>query len=234
MDVLGRALLDYQNGRYTEDIATNSSLEENAVLPLPYLFRSYPEMPKLEQEALALSYGSVLDIGCGAGSHSLYLQEKGMEVTGLDRSVGAIKVCQQRGLKNMVQADFLSYSQKTFDTLLLLMNGIGLAGKLKELPQFLTHCKTLLRPNGQILLDSSDILYMFEQDEDGGYWIPGNVDYYGEVSFQMEYLDKKGPVFDWLYLDYPTLEIYAREKKLRCELICEGAHYDYLAKLSLT
>ena len=234
MDILGRALLDYQNGNYTEDIATISSLEENGVLPLPYLFRSYDEMPKLEQQALALCYGSVLDVGCGTGSHSLYLQERGLSVTGLDQSAGAIQVCQQRGLQNTVQTDFRSYSDETFDTILLLMNGIGLAGTLQALPKFLAHCETLLRPNGQILLDSSNIIYMFEQEDDGGYWIPGDIAYYGEVRFQMQYRGEKGPVFDWLYLDYKTLANYADAKNFSCELICEGGHYDYLARLRLT
>ena len=234
MDILGRALLDYQNGKYAEDITTISSLEENGVLPLPYLFRSYDEMPKLEQQALELCQGRVLDVGCGTGSHALYLQERGFAVTGLDRSKGAIDVCQQRGLQNTIQTDFLSYSNEAFDTLLLLMNGIGLAGTLKALPEFLTHCKALLRPNGQVLLDSSNILYMFEQDDDGGYWIPGNSAYYGEVRFQMQYRGKKGPVFDWLYLDYKTLAGYAETNNFTCQLISEGEHYDYLARLGVT
>ena len=114
------------------------------------------------------------------------------------------------------------------------MNGVGLAGSLQALPEFLAHCKTLLRPNGQLLLDSSNILYMFDQDDDGGYWIPGNVAYYGEVRFQMEYRGKKGPVFDWLYLDYETLAGYAEANNFTCQLISEGDHYDYLARLGVT
>ncbi len=234
MDILGRALLDYQNGRYTEDITTISSLEENGILPLPYLFRSYDEMPKLEQQALELCKGRILDVGCGSGSHALYLQERGFTVTALDHSKGAIEVCQQRGLQSTIQTDFLSYSNETFDTLLLLMNGVGLAGSLQALPEFLAHCKTLLRPNGQLLLDSSNILYMFDKDDDGGYWIPGDVTYYGEVRFQMEYRGKKGPVFDWLYLDYETLAGYAEANNFTCQLISEGDHYDYLARLGVT
>ncbi|MEM8508286.1 MAG: class I SAM-dependent methyltransferase [Bacteroidota bacterium] len=233
MDILGKALLDYQNGKYTRDITTFSTIEEKGTLPLPYLFRSFDKMPKLERQALKLCSGKVLDIGCGAGSHALYLQEKGLSVTGLDHSAGAIQVCQQRGLTHTIQTDFLSYSGEAFDTLLLLMNGIGLAGTLQALPEFLAHCKTLLRPNGQVLLDSSNLIYMFEQDEDGGYWIPGDIAYYGEVRFQMEYMGKKGLVFDWLYLDYVTLANYAEAKKFECELISEGEHYDYLARLRL-
>ena len=172
MDIFGKALLDYQKGNYIEDIKTFSSLNEEDTIPLPYLFRNYGEMPEIEQKALQLCRGSVLDIGCGTGSHSLYLQEKELQVTALDSSKGAIETCKQRGVKSTQNCSILDYKNQKFDTLLLLMNGIGIVGKLELLMTYLTHFKSLLNPNGQILLDSSDIIYMFDADEDGGYWIP--------------------------------------------------------------
>jgi hypothetical protein len=115
----------------------------------------------------------------------------------------------------------------------MLMNGIGIVGELKKLGKFLAHLKTLLRPGGQILLDSSDIIYMFETDDDGGYWIPDSPSYYGEVTFEMEYKKERTDPFKWLYIDYNTLQRAAVHANLECELIQEGEHYDYLAKLSL-
>lgn len=232
-DILGRAVLDYQSGNYTTDITTYSSIAEKDSLPLPYLFRNYKNMPSLEQKALELCTGKILDIGCGAGSHSIYLQEKGYAVTALDSSQGAIKVCQKRGVKSTVCSDIYNFKREQFDTLLLLMNGIGLAGKLAHLNKFFTHLKSLLRPNGQILLDSSDLIYMFEEDENGGYWIPENPSYYGEVNFTLDYQGEKSTAFDWLYLDYNTLQRAALANGLHCELIIEGSHFDYLAKLTL-
>ena len=216
MDIFGDALLDYQNGIYTNDIITYSSLDEEDTLPLPYLFRDFKTMPALEQKALNLCKGSILDIGCGSGSHSLYLQKKGLEVTALDSSKGAIKTCELRGVKHTLHSEILKYQDSKFDTLLMLMNGIGIAGKLENLNIFFNHLKSILKPKGQILLDSSDIIYMFDADDDGGRWMPAGDSYYGEVEFTMQYKDKKSKVFSWLYLDYNTLQRAALANYFTC------------------
>ena len=231
-DIIGTALLDYQKGNYSEDIITYSSLNEEDVLPLPYMFREFKDMPDIEQKALSLCSGQVLDVGCGAGSHALYLQNMGISVTGLDASKGAIEVSKLRGLKSAIYGNLEDYQGQQFDTILVLMNGVGLAGTLNGLEQFFTKLKSLLKDNGQILLDSSDIIFMFENDEDGGYWIPDNINYYGEVSFSMEYKKQKSQSFPWLYVDYNTLQRAASYNNLTCELVMEGEHYDYLARLT--
>ena len=232
-DLFGQALLDFVQGKYSEDIITYISLGEKDVLSLPYLFRTYSEMPDLEQTALEMSSGTVLDVGCGAGSHSLYLQEKGLEVTAVDISPGAIECCRIRGIKNAEIADIWEYSGMKFDTILLMMHGIGVAGSLDRLEDFLVHIKSLMNPESQVLLDSSDIIYMFEKDEDGGYWVPGDVAYYGDVSFITEYKGVKSPPFPWLYLDFNSLAKTATKNNLTCELVSQGRHYDYLARLTL-
>lgn len=231
-DLFGKAILDYQQGNYTEDIKTATSISEEDSLPLPYLFRSYAEMPLLEQTALQLSKGKVLDVGCGAGSHSLYLQnERNMEVTAIDVSEAAIEACTLRGIKHVEAADVLEFSGQ-FDTILLLMNGAGMCGKLNRIADFLNHLKTLLTDGGQILVDSSDIIYMFDEDEDGGKWIPSDNDYYGELLYYVSYKGEHEAPFNWLYIDYNTLQNAAHACGLQCELVLEGEHYDYLAKLT--
>ncbi|NAS14273.1 class I SAM-dependent methyltransferase [Poritiphilus flavus] len=230
-DILGDAIWDYHSGNYDQKVVIHSSLDEQDILPIPYLFRDYKAMPVLEQKALELCKGSVLDIGCGAGSHSLYLQEKGLDVTALDRSAKAISICSMRGVKKTVHEAILDFSGTKFDTLLLLMNGIGLAGRLEDLDEVLVHLGSLLKAGGQILLDSSDIIYMYESDDDGGYWIPDAEGYYGEMTFQMEYKGNKSETYNWLYIDYNTLQRAANANNLSCELVSNGEHYDYLARL---
>ncbi|MCF6212751.1 MAG: class I SAM-dependent methyltransferase [Flavobacteriaceae bacterium] len=228
-DPFGQALLDYQNNGTADDIETYSSVAGKDILPINHFFRSYPDMPKLEQKALDLCTGKVLDIGCGAGSHSLYLQEKGFDVTGIDLSKGAVETCQLRGLKKAQVLDFWQLKNQKYDSILLLMNGIGLCGTLDKLPGFFELLKSLLNPGGQILTDSSDIIYMYT-DEEGNIEVPQSK-YYGEVKFTMTYKMQKSKAFNWLYLDTNTLNFYAKICDLQCQLVLDGSHYDYLVKL---
>ncbi len=231
-DLFGKAILDYQTNNSPEDLITETSISEEDEMSVAYLFRSYNEMPELEQKALQLVKGRTLDVGCGAGSHSLYLQnERSINVTAIDISENAIEACTLRGLEKVKVQNILSVENEKFDTILLLMNGTGIFGTLKETSKYLQKLKSLLNPNGQILIDSSDIIYMFDNDEDGGKWIPGG-NYYGELIFKIRYKNETEDEFPWLYLDYNTLQNAAFANGLQCELILEGEHYDYLAKLS--
>lgn len=231
-DIFGEALLDYQTGNYTEDIITHSSITEDDEMPLPYLFRLYAEIPKIEQIALKNAKGKILDLGAGSGSHSLYLQTKNKDVTAFDISKGAIETCKLRGVEKTIEGDIWKLKDQKFDTILALMNGSGICGKLNNLAPFLNQLKSNLNKNGQILIDSSDIIYMFE-DENGEHWMDSSIDYYGEVTFQMSYKNKKTLPFNWLYVDYNTLQRCAQFNGFDCELLAEGEHYDYLAKLTL-
>jgi cyclopropane fatty-acyl-phospholipid synthase-like methyltransferase len=229
-DLFGKAIFDYQTQNAPEDLITETSISEPDEMPVAYLFRAFTEMPKLEQKALELCQGKVLDVGCGAGSHSLYLQEKGFDVTAIDISPSAIQACQLRGVKNAQAQNILDLDNQKFDTILLLMNGTGIFGTLKETSKYLQKLKTLLNPNGQILIDSSDIIYMFDQDSDGSYLVPAD-NYYGELNFTVSYKNQTENTFPWLYLDYNTLQNACNDNGLQSKIIQEGEHYDYLAKL---
>lgn len=232
-DLFGKAILDFQINNSPEDLMTETSISEADEMSVVYLFRSYSEMPALEQRALQLTKGKVLDVGCGAGSHSLTLQnDRNLDVFSIDISPNAIQACSLRGLKKAKVQDVMTLENEKFDTILLLMNGTGIFGTLKETPHYLQKLKSLLNPDGQILIDSSDIIYMFDDDEDGGKWITAD-GYYGELTFTVSYKNETEDPFPWLYLDYNTLKNAAFANGLQCELIMEGEHYDYLARLSI-
>lgn len=233
-DLFGKAILDYQTGNSPEDLITETSISEEDEMSVAYLFREYKDMPKIEQKALQLAKGRVLDAGCGAGSHSLYLQkERKLDVTAMDISANAVKACKLRGIDNAFAGDILNLENEKFDTILLLMNGAGMCGRLFRISHFFNKLKSMLNDGGQILLDSSDIIYMFDEDDDGGKWIPGDTDYYGEVTFTISYKGEKEEPFDWMYIDYNTLQNAAIANGLNCELVMEGEHYDYLARLTV-
>jgi len=234
-DLLGKALLDYYSDNYTEDLITWTNISEEDKLPLNYLFRDFKTMPQLEQKALKLAKGKILDIGCGAGSHSLYLQQKNMDVTALDHSKGAISVCKKRGILKTKNASILEFAEITsekYDTILLLMNGTGIFESLSETSNYLKALKKLLSNTGQILIDSSDIKYMYE-DDDGGYWLDINANYYGELDYFLRYKGEDELPMKWLYLDFNSLYTACLSTGLKCEMLAEGDHYDYLAKISL-
>mgnify|MGYP003110742000 CR=1 FL=1 len=230
-DLLGKALQDYHNGNYTEDIITATSISEDDELPLPYLFRSFAEMPKLEQFALKKCRGNILDVGCGAGSHALWLQEKGVWVKAIDISAGAVKVAKARGVTNAKQANLLEISEEKFDTILLLMNGTGIFETVEKSAQYLQHLKNILNPKGQILIDSSDLQYMYDRNEDGSIWVPQER-YYGELEFTMSYKGETTPTFPWLYLHEALFKQLAENNGFKIEILKRGSNYDYLAKLT--
>ena len=267
-DPMGAAILDFQKQGKAARLRVLSSMFEEDEMPVTHLFRSIPEMPVLEQKALQLAKGRVLDIGAGSGCHTLALQEKGFTVKAIDISPLSCEAMKLRGVKDAEcinlfdphlssgnhsgenqenhsgenQENHSGENQENhsrenqeqfeggFDTILLLMNGTGIAGKIEHLPALFQRLKALLNPGGQILIDSSDLKYIYE-NEDGSFDINLNGAYYGEVDYQMIYKDVKGDRFDWLYVDFPLLKSIAETCGLHGELVAEGEHYDYLARI---
>jgi ubiquinone/menaquinone biosynthesis C-methylase UbiE len=229
-DLMGNAIWDYYHNDNPEDLQTETSISELDELPVNYLFRDFDEMNKIEQKALKLANGKVLDIGAGAGSHSLYLQnERNLDVTALDISPKSIEVCQLRGIKNAVSENMLQFSEGNFDTILLLMNGTGIFQSLNVIDIYLKKLHSLLSPKGQILIDSTDILYMFDEDEDGGFYIPAD-GYYGELDYIVHYKSESEEPIKWLYLDFNTLKNAAENNGFKIEKILQDED-SYLARL---
>lgn len=232
-DPMGAAIADYFKQHKADHLRVFSSQFDEDEIPVKELFRTEKQMSVLERSALQLATGKILDVGAGSGCHSLALQEAGKDVHAIDISPLSVEVMQQRGVRHATQTNlFDEHFYESYDTILMLMNGSGIIGKLENLPVFFRKMKLLLRPGGCILMDSSDLRYLFEE-EDGSFVIDLAGDYYGEVDFQMQYKDIQGESFDWLYIDFQTLSLYAAENGFQAELVKEGKHYDYLAKLTL-
>jgi len=231
-DLFGKAILDFQTNNSPANLITETSISDKDEMSVAYLFRNIEEMPKIEQLALQLCNGKILDVGCGAGSHSLYLQNnQNCEVIAIDISENAIATCRLRGVENAFVEDIFQFESQKFDTILLLMNGTGIAGKLNQLNKFLIKLKSLLNKNGQILIDSTDLIYMFDEDEKHTLLNEKDLEYYGEVAFNLSYKNQCEIPFDWLYVDFETLKNFAFVAGLSCEKLIDGENFDYLAKL---
>lgn len=230
-DPMGAAIRDYFRQGKSAQLKVLSSLFDDDEMPVSHLFRSYHEMPPLEQRALNEARGKVLDVGAGAGCHALALQERGLDVTAVDISPLSCETMKERGVANVECVNIFNQRfQERFDTLLLLMNGTGIAGKLSRLPQLLSRLKQLMTPGAQILIDSSDLRYVYE-DENGVLDVDLDGAYYGEVDYQMTYRNIIGKSFDWLYADSVVLAECCRQCGLKYEILAQGNHYDYLARI---
>ncbi len=231
---MGRAIADYQKNKRAARLRVFSPMFEEDEMPLPTLFRTYDSMPEIERKALDMAKGKTLDVGAAAGCHSLVLQERGIDVTAIDISPLSVEAMKERGVRNVREQDFFELGSRQhvstlgdeqYDTILMLMNGIGIVGTLARMPAFFRLLDRILAPGGQVLCDSSDISYVFEGD------MP-EMDYYGEQSFRMQYKDTIGEPFPWLYIDADRLKQVAEENGYQAEVVAEGEHYDYLARIT--
>lgn len=228
-DPMGTALQEYIRKGKASKLRVLSSLFDEDELPVSLLFRKEKDMSDIERAALDLARGHVLDVGAGAGCHTLALQNKGLEVTAIDISPLSVQVQRERGVRDARLVNLFDPTfAEQYDTILFLMNGSGIIGKLENMPAFFDKMNLLLAKGGRIYMDSSDLRYIFE-NEDGSMDIDLNAAYYGEVDYQMKYRNIAGPKFDWLYIDFETLSYYASEYGFTVTKILEGSHYDYLA-----
>lgn len=230
-DPMGQAIHDYHANGVAGRLRVFSPQFEEDEIPVSTLFRPYADMPPIEQEALTMARGRILDVGAGAGCHSLALQEMGKEVKAIDLSALSVDVMRQRGVKDVAVCDFYEL-QGSFDTILMLMNGSGIIGRIDNMAHFFGKARQLLAEDGVMLMDSTDIRYVFE-NEDGSLDIDLAAGYYGELEYSMQYKNIKGRTFPWLYIDFPLLKHYAAQQGFNAELVRED-EYNYLCCLKKT
>ena len=236
MDVLGQAISDHFNrvrgGKLWVHTRTTAGGPEawqtfpREEMPVRHYFRSSDDMPELEWTAMRHCRGRILDIGAGAGSHSLALQQLGQDVTALEISPLAAEVIRGRGVGRVVCGDILLMpAKRKYDTLLLMMNGIGVAGNLVRLRAFLRKARALTRPGATVLFDSTDISYLFKE-------MPPPPGYYGELLYRYEYRKQLSEPFPWLFIDRITLRKIAAEEGWQMKILFEDRKGHYLAALN--
>lgn len=233
-DPFGVAVSEYNKRLlpFPKQIKVLSSISGEEKISVSYLFRKWKQMPDIEKKALELCSGKTLDVGACAGSHTLELQKRGLDVTALEISPLCCEVMTQRGVKHIECEDIFEYTKERFDTILLLMNGIGLAGTVDGLHKLFKHLKKILKSDGKIIFDSSDIDYAY-YEEDGSKWVDLNNTYYGQVEYSMQYDKVVSEKFKWLFVDAKKMEEVASEEGFEFTLLAEGDHYDYLGMLKL-
>jgi SAM-dependent methyltransferase len=220
-DAYGEALQDYYYDRFVPPLLLNTSYGARETMPPEVFFRDRDGFSELESYALSLANGSILDVGAGAGAFTLYLQKQGFDVVANEISSIACEIMRSRGVKNVNEYPVQEESGSFYDTILLMMNGLGLFGTLNGLREGLMKLRELLTPGGQIVADSSDIRYLYESA------LPEER-YHGEIDYQYFYQGRPGEWFKWVYVDQKTLKYTARQCGLHCQVVFEDENDHYL------
>jgi SAM-dependent methyltransferase len=229
----GAAMSAYHAGKRDASIVVYDDYERDEV-PVSYFFRRPSEFPALERTALDLCRGRVLDVGAGSGCHSLVLQDRGLDVTAIEVLPSLVRVMKERGVRQVQRASWMDIDAGTFDTVLMMMNGLGLVETLAGLRVFFEDARRLLRPGGQVIADSTDVRVKLDPAAaKSGTLKRKDGRYLGELHFQLEFEGKKGPPFSQLWVDAQTLERYAIEGGWGCEVVLAPDEYgNFLVRLT--
>lgn len=223
-DPHGAALLDCFRGEASAVLICHQDGMRDDV---PAAFWLREAIDPLEALALDLCHGRVLDVGAGAGLHSLELQRRGVEVMAIDIAPECVAIMCERGVRHVVTADLYAFEGGPFDTIICLCNGLDKVGRLADLPKFLNRMRHLLARGGQLIADSFDLRVGADEArlaELGRKTAGGR--YFGEIDLRFEYKGRSGAPFSTLQIDFETLAQIAERTDWACELIqSDGGHY---------
>jgi len=225
MDTYSQALQNYNDGKepFSYEIVRNDGY--SSVVPLSVFFDDF-SFTSIELLALDRCKGKIIDVGAGAGRHTLELQRRNANVTAIDISKSAVTVMKSRGVKKIIHSDIMDLSDVKYDTLLMLMNGIGMVGSPENLDKFLIKAKQLLSKNGIIIFDSVDVLktdnqkhisYREKNIQNGK--LPG------QQKLRINYSGVSGEWFNWLHINFKEVSTV--------ELVSEKENGQYVAELQI-
>lgn len=232
---LGAALLDFHRGDTAAEIMVMSDLWEDETTPVAAYYRPDEQaLPDLETVALGLCRGRVLDLGAGAGRHAIELQRRGHDVVAVDPLPEAVEIMKDRGVRNARQGDQSAVAGERFDTVLMLMHGLGVVGNLHGLGRLFEGLPKMLNPGGRLVCDSADLAAVLgDESPDVLEELLNPNSYLGEVEFSLRYGSLEGPRYPWIFIDPDTLEIIATAAGLAIEISSEGVRGSYVAVLTV-
>lgn len=233
---LGRALLDFHRGAADAELVVASELWEDEVTPVAAFYRpdALP-LPGLEQQALELARGRVLDLGAGAGRHALELQRRGLEVVAVDLLDDAVQVMRERGVGDPRCGGLEAVAGERFDTVLMLMHGIGIVGDLAGLGRLLEALPAVLTPEGRLICDSADLEAVLRAEANEVLAeLADTGRYLGEVRFRLAYRGRRGPSYPWLFVDPASLDHLAGAAGFDTRIVARGSRGSFLAELTVS
>jgi len=226
-DIFGWALLDFHRRKFKSPLLLHNEYGDPDTISLENFFSRDDRFTDLETFALTQVKGKILDVGAASGRHSIYLQKREYDITAMDVSTSCCTIIKETGVNKIINADIYNFKNVKYDTILMLMNGIGIARSIAGLKKLLLHLKSLLNPSGFLLFDSSDVTYLYE-----GNPFPDEK-YYGQLTFHYEYKYEMSDRFNWLYIDQYKLKEVALSTGWHCHIIYEDDTDAYLARLQI-
>lgn len=225
-NVFEKAVTDYYKGVQTSELLINNTYGEPDEMPLEVYFRKESDLNDLETFALENCAGDVLDAGAALGAMTLILQDYNAPVDALEISTPFCSIMQERGVTSVINENFLTRDpRKRYDTILMLMNGFGLCGSMSELPVLFEAIDRHLTEEGQVIFDSSDLSYLYQDSKPTDH-------YYGEMDYRYEYDGQLGPWFKWLYIDAETLGMEAEKYGFDLQVLYTDETDQYLGRLT--